>query len=120
MTSPLSGSYLVFTNLGTFGVGPAEFDTGWWNNDESLADIRSCESDDEYIFGKDGTFHLDLQSETWLERQASTEGENICGTPVAPHDGNSISSFSYDQATNTLGIGGNGAYAWLTEGCQWF
>ncbi|MCH1554514.1 MAG: hypothetical protein L7S45_07985, partial [Luminiphilus sp.] len=107
-TSEIRGSYLVSTNTGSFGVGPAEFDTQWWNNGAQVNEERACFFDDEYIFGADGTFHQDLRSETWLEGWQG--GSDNCASPVNPYDGSAIASFVYDDASNTLGIGGKGAY----------
>ncbi len=113
--SPIAGSWYLSTEIGSMGVGPAEFDTQWFNNTAVINDERACWFDDAYIFGADGSFAIDQQSETWIEGwQGSDEGADICGTPVAPHDG-SAATHVYDADAETLTLQGAGAYIGLSK-----
>ena len=58
---------MTSSEVGTFGVGPSEFDTSWWSNDESANAERACYFDDEYTFAPDGSFKIEQQDYTWRE-----------------------------------------------------
>ena len=106
----LVGTWKIASEPGaSWGVGPAEFDTQYYNDAfDGVRDARSCFFDDEYVFGADGSFMNVQQGETFVEVwQAGVEG---CSTPVAPHDGSNAATFAYDAASNSLTLTGVGAY----------
>ena len=82
--------------VGAAGVGPASGDISWWSADAAALTIRDCWFDDEYIFGSDGSYRMNLGDETWLEPFQGVMAET-CGTPVAPHDGTATGTFVYDE-----------------------
>ena len=81
--SPISGTWYMAQSDGSLGVGPAEFDVSWWNNDEGVTTLRACYFDDAYVFGDDGSFANIQGDETWLETWQGIEVEG-CGAPAAP------------------------------------
>jgi len=112
--SPISGTWYMAQSDGSLGVGPAEFDVSWWNNDEGVTTLRACYFDDAYVFGDDGSFANIQGDETWLETWQGIEVEG-CGAPAAPHDGSSNATFVYDGDSETLTVSGAGAYVGLPK-----
>ncbi len=100
--------------IGAAGVGPASGDISWWSADEAALTIRDCWFDDEYTFGSDGSFSMDLGDETWLEPFQGVMAET-CGTPVAPHDGTTTGTYVYDEIAGTLTINGRGLHLGLAK-----
>ena len=111
--SPLVGNWKL-DGEGAAGVGPAAGDVSWWSADENALTIRDCWFDDVFHFGDDGTFQNFVGDETWLEPFQGVTGET-CGAPVAPHDGSSTGSFSYDETASTLTISGVGSHIGLPK-----
>ena len=107
-TSPLEGTWMLSTEAGAIGVGPFVGDIGWWNCDDACVVERACYYDDQYIFNADGSFENNLGDETWVEGWQG--GSDSCAPPVAPHDGSSAATYSYDQVAGTLTLSGQGAY----------
>lgn len=112
-TSPLEGTWLLSSEAGALGVGPAVGDIGWWSCDEDCALARDCYYDDEYVFNSDGSFQNVLGTETWVEPWQG--GADACGAPVAPHDGSVSATYTYDSVANTLTLNGQGAYVGLPK-----
>ncbi|WP_282117042.1 hypothetical protein [Cellulophaga baltica] len=108
------GTWVLASEAGSFGVGPAIGDVSWFSLDAQGIEDRACFIDDEYVFGSGGTFNTILGSETWIE--AWQGGTDSCGAPVAPHDGSSAASYSYDDASSTITITGTGAFIALAKG----
>ncbi|WP_165747917.1 hypothetical protein [Cellulophaga sp. Z1A5H] len=108
------GTWVLASEAGSFGVGPAIGDVSWFSLDAQGIEDRACFIDDEYVFGSGGTFNTLLGSETWIE--AWQGGTDSCGAPVAPHDGSGSASYSYDDATSTLTLTGTGAFIALAKG----
>ncbi len=81
----------------------------WWYNDAETVTTRACLFDDEYIFNADGSFQNVLGANTWLEFWQGT-APDVCGTPVAPHDGTATATYTYDETAGTITIDGTGAY----------
>lgn len=106
--SPLVGTWQMAPEAGALGVGPGLGDISWWSN--SAADVagRACFFDDTYVFKADGSFTNALGSETWVEGWQG--GSDACATPVAPHDGTTIATYTWNAAAGTLTIEGKGAY----------
>jgi hypothetical protein len=114
-TSLLSGTaWRVAPQAQALAVGPTQGSAAWWSN--SLGDVttRACFFDDEYVFNADGSFSNVLGADTWLEAwQGSTP--DGCGTPVAPHDGSAMATWSYDDVAGTITINGTGAFLGLAK-----
>ena len=112
--SPFPGTWVVASEAGSLGVGPAEFDVSWWNGDDGVIAARACYYDDEYIFTPDGGFRVDTQGDTWIEGWQGA-AEDGCAAPVAPHDGSMAATWSHDQMAGTLTINGKGSYVGLPK-----
>ena len=112
-TSPLVGKWRL-AGEGSAGVGPAAGDTSWWSADAAAVTLRDCWFDDIFHFGDDGSFQNFQDGETWLEPFQGVTGET-CGASVAPHDGSSTGSYSYDETANTLTISGAGSHLGLAK-----
>ncbi|MDC6459232.1 glycoside hydrolase family 16 protein, partial [Luminiphilus sp.] len=111
--SPFQGTWVVASEAGSLGVGPAEFDVSWWSGDDGVIAVRDCFYDDEYVFNPDGSFKVETQGSTWVE--AWQGGTDACDAPVAPHDGSIPGSWSHDQDAGTLTITGQGSYVGLPK-----
>jgi uncharacterized surface protein with fasciclin (FAS1) repeats len=112
--SPFPGTWVVASEAGSLGVGPAEFDVSWWNGDAGVLEARACYYDDEYIFTPDGGFRVDTQGETWVEAWQGA-AEDSCAAPVSPHDGSIEATWSHDQVAGKLTINGKGSYVGLPK-----
>jgi len=107
------GTWKMAPEAGSLGVGPAPGDTSFFAIDAQGVIDRACYFDDSYVFGSDGSFANVLGTETWIE--AWQGGSEACGTPVAPHDGSAMATYSYDDGTGTLTVNGTGAYIGLAK-----
>ncbi len=109
----LQGTWKINPQAGALGVGPNQGDIGWWSN--SIADVatRACLFDDLYVFNSDGSFNNVQGTQTWLE--AWQGSADVCGTPVAPHNGSNAATWSVDTAANTVTLTGVGAYLGLAK-----
>ena len=107
--SPIKGNWKLDGD-GAAGVGPSAGSTEWWGSVEA---DRPCWYDDIMHFGADGTFLNAMGGETWVE--AWQGGADSCAAPVAPHDGSSTGSFSYDADAGTLTISGLGSHIALAK-----
>jgi hypothetical protein len=105
----LSGTWKIAPEAGSLGVGPALGDISWWSIDAAGVTQRACFFDDTYVFGADGTFSNVLGNETWLEGWQGVAAD-ICGTPVAPHDGSAAATYTFDAVANKVTLNGTGAY----------
>lgn len=76
-------------------------------NSASDVTTRACLFDDEYVFSANGSFKNELGGSTWIEGWQGTEG---CGTPIAPHDGSALATYTYDAVAGTVTVYGTGAY----------
>jgi hypothetical protein len=101
------GTWKLAPEAGALAVGPAPDNLSWWSNSAADVVTRACFFDDEYIFNEDGSFQNVLQSETWLEPWQGVDNE-MCGAPVAPHDGTSEAVWMI--SANEITINGLGAY----------
>ena len=111
--SPLEGSWQMSTEPGSLGVGPAPGDISWWSCDAACVTDRACYYDDTYVFLADGTFSNILGTETWTEVWQG--GGDSCGTPIAPHDGTAVATYTYDDTAGTITIDGVGAFIGLAK-----
>jgi len=106
--SPLEGSWMMAPEAASFGVGPEFGDMSWWAIDDAGVTQRACFYDDTYVFGADGSFSNVLGSESWIEDWQG--GGNACGTPVVPHDGSAVATYSYNEGDGTVTLNGVGSY----------
>jgi len=102
------GVWKMAPEAGSFGVGPTQGNMDWWKIDAAGVTQRACFFDDTYVFGSDGSFSNVLGAETWIEDWQG--GGNACGTPVPPHDGTAVATYTYDESAGTVTIDGTGAY----------
>jgi hypothetical protein len=51
-----------------------------------------------------------LGAETWLEGWQGADPADVCGTPIAPHDGMGAFTYYYNQSGATVTLNGTGAY----------
>ncbi|SHF08877.1 hypothetical protein SAMN05444274_103454 [Mariniphaga anaerophila] len=107
-SSPIEGSWSIAPEAGSLGVGPNLGDISWWAITDSELVERACLYDDVYVFGADGSFSNVLGAETWIEDWQG--GSNSCGTPVAPHDGSAVATYTYDADAGTITLNGTGAF----------
>jgi len=63
----------------------------------------------QYVLTADGQFNNVLQDETWIEGWQSGNADE-CAAPIAPHDGLSSYTYTYDEVAGTLTLNGVGAY----------
>ena len=54
-----------------------------------------------------------MGDESWIEGWQG--GSDACGTPVAPHDGTAVATYTYDEVAGTVTIDGTGAYLGLAK-----
>ena len=109
----IQGTWKLAPQAVALGVGPELGNTDWWSNSAEDVDTRACLFDDEYKLNSDGSFENVLGDETWLEGwQGVDEG---CGTPVAPHDGSAIATWSWDADKMEVTVTGTGAYLGLAK-----
>ncbi|MBR9914436.1 MAG: hypothetical protein GYB32_06345 [Algicola sp.] len=112
-SSPLEGTWVMSSEAGSLGVGPALGDTSWYACDAACVVDRACYFDDTYVFGSDGSFTVNLGAETWIEGWQG--GGDACGTPVAPYDGTGSYTYAYDDVAGTVTVNGTGAYIGLPK-----
>ena len=112
--SPLIGSWKL-AGEGSFRVGPAALDGGWFSPDATVVADRACLMDDVFYFGPDGSFANVQGGSTWLEGWQNGGAAEACGTPVAPHDGSADASYAYDADAGTLTVAGTGAHLGLPK-----
>lgn len=110
----LFGSWVMANEAGSLGVGPAPGDTSWFAIDGAGVTQRACYFNDAYVFGEDGSFMNVLGDETWLEGWQNGAAD-ACGAPVAPHDGSTAATYSFDPTAGTLTLTGAGSYLGLPK-----
>ena len=101
---------------GAASVGPSAGSAEWWSSSAANGagpEERACWFDDVYRLGEDGSFQNILGDETWVE--AWQGGMDACGAPVAPHNGSSAGTYTYDELTSTLTVTGQGNYLGLAK-----
>ena len=112
--SVLAGTWRLAAEAGSLKVGPTSGSGDWWSIDDAGVAGRACYYDDEYVFGKDGSFKNVLGADTWVEGWQGVAAD-ICTTPVAPHDGSNAATFIHDEVNNKLTVNGLGAYIGLPK-----
>ncbi len=106
---PVFGAWSMAPEAAALMVGPNPNDGSWWSNSAEDVITRACFFDDKYIFNTDGGFRNFQEGDTWLETWQGVEAD-VCGAPVAPHDGMTPATFSVDLAAQTVTLNGVGAY----------
>ena len=105
----LEGDWTLKPVPAAIGVGWDENNpAGWWSNSEEDITIRSDLFDD--IFRFEGGYFINVQQgSTWVEewQDGSPDGNRA---PVAPHNGDSIATYSYDASAGTITLNGVGAH----------
>jgi hypothetical protein len=82
---------------------------GGWSNDLAMVSIRDCLWDDIFSFYGNGEFANQMNGETWVETWQGVS-QDSCDTPVAPHNGDSLSGFVFDENAMTITLNGPGAH----------
>ena len=104
---PVVGNWKIAPEAYALMVGDSYLSGNWWGNSEGDVTTRACLFDDEYVFSANGVFKNEQGGSTWIETWQGTEG---CGTPVAPHDGSALATYTYDENAGTVTVIGTGAY----------
>ncbi|NND53150.1 MAG: hypothetical protein HKN54_12190 [Flavobacteriaceae bacterium] len=112
-SSPIAGIWQMAPEANSLGVGPAPGDTVWFSCDDTCVVERACYFNDYFVFFPDGTFANVLGSETFIEDWQG--GGFNCGPAVAPHDGLTPATYSYDEGAGTVTIDGIGSYIGLPK-----
>ena len=110
--SALAGSWSL-DGEGAAGVGPTAGSMEWWSTGADVVAERACWFDDTMVFGDDGSFRNVMGDDTWVE--AWQGGADACATPVAPHDGSSAGTYSYDETAGKITITGKGSHLGLPK-----
>ncbi len=110
----IEGTWKIAPEAGAFGVGPEKDNVSWFSNSAADLTVRDCLFDDEYVFNADGTFSNVLGAATWLEAWQGAASD-ACGTPVFPHDGSAVATYTYNASAGTVTIDGKGAYLGLAK-----
>jgi len=106
--SPFEGTWKLANEAGSLAVGPTPDDLSWWSIGVDDVAARACLYDDEYVFNADGSFNNVLGNSTWVETWQQGVDSEGCGTPVTPHNGAGVASWSSSRSTIT--VSGMGAY----------
>ena len=114
VSSPIEGSWKLIPQAGAFAVGPAQGNYTWYSSSPADVTTRACLFDDEYVFNANGSFSNVQGSQTWLEAWQGVAAD-VCGAPVAPHNGSNAATYTYDNVAGTLTLNGVGAYLGLAK-----
>ena len=109
-SAAIEGNWKMEPVEGAMTVGPTAGSREWWFNTAADVTTRACFFDDVYTFNSNGSYTMNLGTQTWLEGWQGTEG---CGTPKAPHNGTGNYTYTYDGAT--LKLVGAGAHVALPK-----
>tara|TARA_B100001564_G_scaffold256165_1_gene218088 strand:- start:4584 stop:6410 length:1827 start_codon:yes stop_codon:yes gene_type:complete len=111
----VTGSWSLASEAGALKVGPTAGDGSYWSNSGGDVTTRACLFDDEYVFSADGSFSNVLGSETWLEGWQDDIDNDVCGAPIAPHNGSNPATYTVDESAGTITIVGSGAFLGLAK-----
>ncbi len=112
----IAGTWKLAPEAGALGVGPGLGDVSWWESNAGTVTERACLFDDKYVFNADGTFKNVLGSDTWLENwQGDGSQHEVCGTPIAPHDGTATATYTHDEGAGEITINGAGAFLGIAK-----
>uniref|UniRef100_UPI0025F9ABAB hypothetical protein n=1 Tax=Algoriphagus sp. TaxID=1872435 RepID=UPI0025F9ABAB len=107
----ITGVWTMAPVAGALAVGPTAGSGEWYKNSAADVVTRACFFDDKYTFKADGSFTIDMGTQTWLETWQGVAAES-CGTPVAPY---SSGSFTYTYTSSALTLVGKGAHVGLPK-----
>ncbi len=108
LMAQVEGTWMLTPKEGSFAVGEAKGNYGWWGvPGAEVTGARACQFDDEFVFNADGSFQNIFGDETFIEGWQGSDG---CGAPVAPHDGKTAATWSYNSTAGTLTVYGKGAF----------
>lgn len=110
----LEGTWKMANEAGSLKVGDTYGGSNWWSISATDVATRACYFDDTYVFGSNGSFTNVQGTQTWLETWQGVTAEG-CGTPVAPFDGKTTSTYLYDAVAKTITITGKGSYLGLPK-----
>ena len=111
----VTGSWSLAPEAGALKVGPTAGNGSWWSSSNGDLTTRACLFDDEYVFSADGSFSNVLGSETWLEDWQDGIDNEVCGAPIAPHNGSNPATYTVDETEGTITIVGSGAFLGLAK-----
>ena len=112
-TNPLVGTWVMASEAGSLGVGPAVGDISWFSCDDACVAERGCYFDDTYTFNADGSYDINLGADTFIEDWQG--GTFACGAPVAPYDGSGDYTYTYNAGAGTVTVNGTGAFIGLPK-----
>ena len=125
--SQIEGTWRLARQGGALAVGPNQGDGSWWSIPIADTLTRDCLFDDSITFDNSGTMTHYVDDGTWLEfwqhgndtnlDNTLNSDDDLCGTPIAPHDGttNAPFSYTYDSGAGTLTVNGTGAHLGLPK-----
>jgi hypothetical protein len=108
------GDWVLERKAGALAVGPDAGNLTWWSNSAGDVNTRSCLFDDVYQIKADGSFQINMGTQTWLEGWQNN-GKEACGTPVAPHDGTKAGTWAIDSVSGALLVQGQGQFMGLPK-----
>lgn len=108
----LVGNWVMAPESGSFKVGPGVDNGDWFSSSADDVTLRACYFDDVYTFGADGSFTMNLGSETWLETWQGVSADG-CGAPIAPHDGSG--AYTFGATETSISLSGAGSYIGLSK-----
>ena len=114
LNGQIEGTWKIAPEAGSLAVGPAMGDFSWWSISAGDVVARDCFYDDEFVFNADGSFQNVQGDETWNEPWQGMDPEG-CAAPIAPHDGSSAATWSFDEGAGTITLTGVGAYLGLAK-----
>lgn len=110
----LVGTWKVAAEPGSLKVGPSSGSGEWFSINAAQVAERACYYNDTYVFSANGSFSNVLGADTWLETWQGVT-KDVCGTPVAPHNGATGATYLYDAVGRNLTITGSGSYVGLPK-----
>ena len=111
---PLVGDWKLAPIEAAIQVGSEQGGSDWWTSSTSDIVSRACFFDDIFRFTADGKFYNLMSGSTWIEDWQANPN-NVCDTPVSPHDGSNSATYEFSQANNTITLNGIGAHLGLPK-----
>lgn len=108
------GDWVLERKAGALAVGADAGNLTWWSNSAGDVNTRACLFDDVYQIKADGSFQINMGTQTWLEGWQNN-GKEACGTPVAPHDGTQAGTWAIDSLSGALLVQGQGQFMGLPK-----
>ena len=111
--SQIEGTWKLADQAAALGVGPGQGNISWWSNSAGDVTTRACLFDDSITFAGGNMTHY-MNGATWLETWQGVAADG-CGAPIAPHDGSTAATYTYDATAGTLTVNGLGAHIGLAK-----